>query len=38
MDLNDLVFDFYCFVEHEEFMTVEERQVSSISFEELDLF
>ena len=38
MDLNDLVFDFYCYVEHEDFMTVEERQVSSISFEELDLF
>lgn len=34
MDLNDLLFDFYCFVDHEEFMTVEEKQVSSI-FEEL---
>lgn len=30
MDLNDLLFDFYCFVDHEEFMAVEERQVSSI--------
>lgn len=30
MDLNDLVFDFYCYVEHEDFMTAEERQVSSI--------
>ena len=30
MDLNDLVFDYYCYVEHMEFMTVEEQQVSAI--------
>ena len=32
MDLNDIVFDYYCFVEHMDFMTVEEKQVSSIFF------
>ena len=37
MNLNDLVFDYYCFVEHMDFMTVEEQQVSSI-FGELELF
>ena len=30
MDLNDLVFDCYCFVEHMDFMTDEEQQISSI--------
>ncbi|WP_296891187.1 hypothetical protein [uncultured Methanobrevibacter sp.] len=35
MDLNDIVFDYYCFVEHEDFMTVEERKVSSIFGESL---
>ena len=35
MSLDDLIFDFYCFVEHMDFMTVEERQVSSI-FGELE--
>ena len=37
MDLNDIVFDYYCFVAHEDFMTVEERKVSSI-FGELELY
>lgn len=36
MDLNDFVFDFYCYIEHEDFITFEERQISSIfgEFEE----
>ena len=37
MNLDDMVFDYYCFVDHIDFMTVEEKQVSSISFEELEL-
>ena len=37
MDLNDLVFDYYCFVDHIDFMTVEEQQVSSIFNGELEL-
>ena len=37
MDLNDLVFDYYCFVEHMDFLTDEERQVSSI-IGELELY
>ncbi|MBQ6629887.1 MAG: hypothetical protein IJH65_13860 [Methanobrevibacter sp.] len=35
--LDNMVFDYYCFVDHMDFMTVEERQVSSISFEELGI-
>ena len=36
MDLDNLVFDYYCYVDHMDFMTVEEREVSSIPFEELE--
>lgn len=38
MDLNDLIFDVYCYVDHIDFMTDEEVQVSSIFNEELDLY
>lgn len=35
MDLDNLVFDYYCYIEHMDFMTDEEIKVSSI-FESLD--
>lgn len=38
MSLDDMIFDVYCYVDHIEFMTVEEQQVSSIFNEELDLY
>ena len=37
MNLDDLVFDYYCFVEHMDFMNDVERELSSISFEELGI-
>lgn len=37
MNLDDIVFDYYCFVDHMDFLTVEEQQVSSI-FGELELY
>ena len=37
LNLDDAVFDCYCYVEHMDFLTVEERKVSSIPFEELGL-
>lgn len=37
MDLNEYLFDCYCYAAHEEFMTVEEKEVSSLC-EELGLF
>ena len=30
IDLGDAVFDCYCYIEHMDFLTVEEQQVSSI--------
>ena len=37
LNLDDAVFDCYCYVEHMDFLTVEEQHVSSI-FGELELF
>lgn len=37
MSLDDMIFDVYCYLDHMDFMTVEEVQVSSIFNEELDL-
>jgi hypothetical protein len=35
--LDNLVFDYYCFVDHMDFLTDEEKQVSNIDFENLGI-
>lgn len=36
--LDNMVFDYYCFVDHMDFMTDEEIQVSNIDFNELGIY
>lgn len=37
-NLDNMVFDYYCFVDHIDFLTDEEKQISNIDFNELGIY